>query len=153
MAGRVNWLPVVVTPKKFSTILSIKYERNVITSPISAATIMFLADSTPALSPPEVIHLMPPKTRKARQSSEATMNATVIAHEKRSPLRVILQRLEKLLLSADSGQKLIFIGSAANAGKADIRYTEAVKVKADTFFMYILILRGFLMFVKYHFYA
>ena len=51
--------------KNLRTILSIKYERNTITRPTTAATIVFLAASTALLSPPDNIHLIPPQMRNA----------------------------------------------------------------------------------------
>lgn len=123
--------------------LIIKYARNVITRPTRAATIIFLADSTPALSPPDVIHLIPPNTKKARAISEAAIKAVSITAENISPVGESLHRSAKLFDALSFGQGSI-ISDAAEAFPAKVKYVVAVTIRADSFFMYILILRHFL---------
>ncbi len=95
-----------------------KYIRNVRIRPIIAATIIFLADSSLALSPPDVIHLIPPYMRKKSAAITATINKIVM--EFRTILFTLFklkpQRLKNPLSSL--GQGLI---DAAKAGRAVVR--------------------------------
>ena len=56
-----------------------KKDAKTITRPMIAAMIVFRADSTAALSPPEKIHLSPPQIRKMRATITAiTKRITMI---------------------------------------------------------------------------
>lgn len=134
-------------PKKLKRIWRIKYDKKVITSPTNAATIMFLADSTPDLSPPEVIHLIPPNTRKAKAIREAPIKAKVITVEKTLP-KFSAQRLAQLAVSGH-----VSIESAAKADLAKKRKLNAGRVRADTFFIDNMIVWGFKKIVKRYFVA
>jgi len=52
-----------------------------ITKPTKAAVIWFLADSVLALSPPEVIHLIPPITRMKKKTIAAMIKTKLINPE------------------------------------------------------------------------
>jgi len=80
-------------PKKENTILIIKYAKKTITKPTNAATIVFLAPSTAVLSPPDVIHLIPPKIRKPRAIRVAIIKAIVIRALTTPPPKFRLQRI------------------------------------------------------------
>lgn len=74
-------------------ILIMKYARKTITRPTNAATIVFLAPSTAVLSPPDVIHLIPPKIKKPRAINVAIINAIVIKAPTIPPPKVRLHSL------------------------------------------------------------
>lgn len=121
-----------------------KKARSAIISPIIEAIIVFRALSTFDLSPPEVIHLMPPKIRKNREISAAAINRIVTTDEITEPMLFAL-KLHKPLncLVAwldDDGQGLILIG-AAKAGTARLKYVTADAAAperdAKTFFISI----------------
>lgn len=99
-----------------------KYAKKVITNPTSAATIIFLADSIPDLSPPEVIHLIPPKTKNAKAIKDAAIKAIVITVEKTLP-KVSPQRLPQLPMV---GHVSIEFGTA---GSSAAPRTEVARVK------------------------
>lgn len=55
-----------------------KKARNVITRPIRAAMMVLLAVSTLPLSPPDIIHFMPPQIKKNKATNAAPMKSTII---------------------------------------------------------------------------
>ena len=83
--------------KKVVTMFRIKNARNTIIKPTIAATIVFRALSTAVLSPPEKIHLIPPKIRKAKAITIAIIKKKVTRFPTTSPKLpdVILQRPAK----------------------------------------------------------
>jgi hypothetical protein len=62
------------TPKKFSMTPRIAQVEKTITSPIRPAVIWLLEDSILALSPLEVIHLIPPRITIKKNANEATIS-------------------------------------------------------------------------------
>ena len=106
------------------TTVIIKKARSAIMSPIMEAMMVFRALSTFDLSPPEVIHLIPPKIRKKRAINAAAINIMVTTEEITVPILLAL-RLQRELncfvaVLLDEGQGLILMG-AANAGSARLR--------------------------------
>lgn len=142
--GRLKEFPKF-RPNIPNTIFIIIYARKAITSPIKAATMIFLALSTPALSPPDVIHLIPPYTRNARAKSDAKIKASVISVWNRSPPNVILHNFSNPPPVVESGQSCTV---AAKALLAATKYVVNVSIRTDIFFIYILIVETFLFFVK-----
>lgn len=104
------------------------------TNPTRAATIVFLAPSTPVLSPPDVIHFMPPKIKKPRAIKAAIIKAIVIRAPTSPPLKLSPQRALNCE-PAGHGLTLFGIGSAASAGKAKDKYVAAVTERAVNFFI------------------
>ena len=121
------------SPKKFITKFIIKYARKTITNPTKAATIIFLAASTPALSPPEVIHLMPPNIRKASATRTATTNISVITAFIIPPTLPTpkLQSTVKLLVQGATRTSPV----AAKAGIDRLKYVKIGRLRADSFFI------------------
>ena len=68
-------------PKNILTKLIIAQAANTMTKPISAAVIWLRADSVEALSPPEVIYLIPPKINMKRKAKAAITKIITIAEE------------------------------------------------------------------------
>lgn len=103
-------------PKNWKTKLIIKNDRNTSTSPTRAATIVPLAASTFALSPPETTHLIPPKIRKPRAKRTATTKRIVMTAVIKGPIPApaASQRVAKRV---PGGQGFIVI--APVAAKAD----------------------------------
>lgn len=86
---------VIGVPRKNDiTILRIKYDKNTTIKPTTAATIVFRAASTPALSPPERIHLIPPQIKNANATTAANIKRIVITLPTKFPklLEAILHR-------------------------------------------------------------
>ena len=69
-----------------STTVIIKKARSAIIRPIMDAIIVFRADSTLDLSPPEVIHLIPPQIRKNKAMSAAAIKRIVTTDEITGPI-------------------------------------------------------------------
>ena len=69
----------------------IKKARSAIISPMIEAIIVFRADSTLALSPPEVIHLIPPKIRKNKAINAAAIKKIVTTDEITGPILFALR--------------------------------------------------------------
>ena len=72
---------------------TIAQAENTITSPIKAAVICPLADSVWVLSPPDVIHLIPPIINIKKKTNAAITKAPVIAALK-SPEKVTVDKTE-----------------------------------------------------------
>lgn len=62
-------------PRKLVTSCIMAQETTTMVKPTRALVILFLADSSPALSPAEVIHSMPPKRKYKRVKIPATIIA------------------------------------------------------------------------------
>ena len=86
---------VRLKPKKLSASERIKNAKKSITKPIIAAIIVPRALSTFALSPPDVIHRIPPQIRKKRAISTAIIRIKVTAAPTIPPILLAfkLQRL------------------------------------------------------------
>ena len=69
----------MLTPKNDNIKVKIKNTKNTIINPTIAATMVPRADSIPALSPPEVIHLTAPKSKKNRATITAITKIKPIA--------------------------------------------------------------------------
>ncbi len=128
--------------------LNMKKDKNTITSPTNAATIVFLAFSTPVLSPPDVIHLIPPQIRNAKAMIAAITKAAVIILPTSPPPRFNLQRMSKPTPPpcASSGHGSTFV--SAKAGRARERYVAAENPMADNFFIINMIVGCFFLLVK-----
>jgi hypothetical protein len=66
--------------KTFSSTLTIAKLRKRITNPVTAWVILFRADSTCALSPPEVIHDIAPVTKLKKNSVDPAIKNIVISN-------------------------------------------------------------------------
>ena len=95
--------PRIEIPKKVSRSLIIAQAAKTITSPTRAAVIWFLAVSVFALSPPEVIHLIPPITRMKKKTTAATIKIKLT----NPPMIVPTVRVLRLLKPVWVGFKLI----------------------------------------------
>jgi hypothetical protein len=118
----------------------IKKARRATTRPIMDAMIVFRADSTFDLSPPEVIHLIPPQIRKNNAIKAAAIKRMVTTDEITDPmlLAVSVQRTLKFVPPPEPfGHGLT--GTWAKAGKArlkNVAIDAAVPViVAKSFFM------------------
>lgn len=138
MLSSANILPVPNSrPNSLNNSWSMKYAKNTKTSPISAATIVFLAPSTFVLSPPEVIHLMPPYIRKARAITTVTIKTIFKIFPSKFSERNLLQRGLKLntpVADGSVGHRLPE-NVTPNAGNADARYAAAGIERAAIFFI------------------
>lgn len=115
-------------PKIPRTTVMMKKARSAITRPMIDAIIVFRADSTFDLSPPEVIHLIPPTIRKKRAINAAAISRIVTTAETTDPIlfAVRVQSTLKFVPPPEPfGHGLI--GTCANAGRARLKYvaTEA----------------------------
>ena len=68
-------------PKNVLIRLIIAQAAKTITKPISAAVIWFLAPSVAALSPPDVMYLIPPRISMKRKTSAAIIRIKIITAE------------------------------------------------------------------------
>ena len=92
MLGTLKLLiPPAFNPKMLRITLMIRYAKSAMTSPTIAATIWLLAESSFVLSPPEVIHRIPPTTKKTKATSTD-------AKSKSDTIRPIIDPVEKLPL-------------------------------------------------------
>lgn len=141
-----------LSPKRPSTRFKMKNARKTIISPITAAIIWLRAASTPPLSPPEVIHLIPPHTRKKRAISIATTNITAITNPIMDPsdLPCVAHAAASTPLALFShGLRLSLFAKACDALTAR-REAERI-VDEMNFFMYYLLLTGLKNVVKHLF--
>ena len=68
-------------PKNICTKFMIAQAAKTITSPIKAAVIWFLAASVWALSPPDVMYLIPPQTSMKKKTKAATIRIKIMTAE------------------------------------------------------------------------
>lgn len=99
-----------------------------IAKPIKALVILFLADSEPALSPPETIHCTPPITSMKKKSRAAITKSNLINPET-IPAKV-------RVLSAPNGDPVgilkLIVGGGSSAKTADgLAKKAAVKARAE----------------------
>ena len=113
-------------PRIFKTTLRITKARITTIRPMTAAIIVFLADSTAALSPPEIIHFTPPRIRKIKEAIIPITIKPLITNLITFPI-VTVPGLKELLGS-------IFITWAA-AGRAVISEMYAAVEKEINFFI------------------
>ena len=113
-------------PKICRTTFSITKARITTTRPITAAITVFLAASTAALSPPEIIHFTPPRIRKIREAIIPRM------------INPLITNLTTFSIVTGPGLKFEF-GSrliCAAAGRAERRERYAAVEKVINFFIY-----------------
>ena len=134
-------------PKKPRTTLRMKNAKKAITNPTIAAVIVCRALSTFALSPPEVIHLIPPKIRKKRDITAAITRIKVTAFPMIEPrlFAFKLQRVFSVVAPLAHGSTLLPPPAAAPppppnppAAKTDVviaKYAAPVSNVPRTFFI------------------
>jgi len=119
-------------PKNCPTTDMIKNAKKVTTSPMIEAIIVFRAASTPPLSPPESIHLIPPQMRKN------TAIRTAIASKRLKTFPIYFPKLAALILQSalnvPSGQTSTVV-VCANATGAIMILRTAVLINPRTFFI------------------
>ena len=71
----------MLIPKNMLTKFIIAQAAKTMTNPIKADVIWFLAASVAALSPPEVMYLIPPQTNIKKNINAATINTSIIKAE------------------------------------------------------------------------
>ena len=117
-------------PNRLAINPTMKYAKNTSTKPTMPPIIVLLADSTFALSPPDMIHFMPPQTRKRTAMITAITTRTVITLLTTLPKspELILQ----ILLVNPDGQGLTLV---ANAGSANVSEAISPVVVVISFFI------------------
>lgn len=93
-----------------------KKAKKEITNPMIAAMIVPRALSTFALSPPDVIHRIPPQIRKKRAINVATIRMKVTAAPTRGPM-LFAFKLQSLLNCPAPGQGLTLLFANAEVAK------------------------------------
>lgn len=81
--------PKILIPKKFCTSSITAQAEATITSPTIALVILLRAASMPALSPPEVIHWIPPKIRKRNVKTAAMIKSAAATEPMSCPTSFI----------------------------------------------------------------
>lgn len=115
-----------------------KYDRKTSTSPTKAATIVPLAASTFPLSPPDVIHLIPPYTKNPIASITAMIKRSVIILDINGPIPsapILQSKLKSNPPEASPHGSIEPSGTAANADGTSIRYEATESVRVDNFFI------------------